>query len=517
MKEVMKATVSDYREFIKENRWVPWIVIASVLLSYGITLSGVRIGIDAETNMNDAATFLDSWYSIGRFSLVFLKNLTGLRELNPMLANILMLVTMGTYGLFADFLFFVFSGKSKSLRLFYMAFPALFLTHPCFVQQYVFSVQAFEVAFFILVCLAAVYLISLWVLYNTRNTWIPGLVLMVISFGAYQAIVAFYIAAALAIYLIYYYFHENKEPFFYLKAAVKYVLSFAAGYLVYNLCVRLVLLWQEGKGFQGEYLEGQLYWNRLSFETCIGSIKYYIRQVLFGDSVFYTRTFFFFALIFAVHLIYGWIKKRRREYLLYAAAAFLLVLSPFYLSLYQGGVILMRTQLALPFTAAFFGAACAGLVFAERRYLSAIAASVCIYFAINQGTTASRALFSAQMTYEHDKIVAQCLLTRMQALGVKQQEEQRVAMVGKYYPLMPEGAGIREETVGYSFFEWDAASDVGVSKRGTGFLTALGFPLNPATPEEYQQALVYSAGMPVWPAEGSVAKMGDVIVVKFSE
>lgn len=512
----IRETGFQLRLFLKENPLVPWITAAAVLISYGVALSGFRIGIDAEANLNDPDAFLNSWYSIGRFSLVFTKNLFGLRNLNPFTANLLMMAFMFCYGIFADFLFFLFSGNGRGMRIFYIIFPALFLTHPCYVQQYLFTVQAFEVALSTLICLGAVMCVSKWAFEEGKGYLASGLLFMVWSFGSYQAFLPFYMAAALSVYLVYYWFHDNRKQGFYLKAALRHTGAFVMGYILYILAVKAVIIWRNGFGFQGEYLEDQVLWKTSSATECIGNIKHYMRMVLFGESVFYTKTFFIFAILFALHLLYSWGKWRRKEFFLYAMAALALVLSPFYLAIYQGAGILMRSQMSLPFAAAFFGAAVSAYLCGRKRTAANGAVLIGLLLAINQGTTSSRAMFSAYMAYEQDKMTAEQLLIRMQALDGGT-AGQRVAMIGSYRPSLPVGAGIREETVGYSFFEWDYMSKLGVSKRGTGFLTSLGFPYEPATEQEYQAALLLGGNMPSWPAAGSVVRMGEIIVVKFSD
>lgn len=515
VQQEIRMLSKQYREFVSQNKFVPWIVVISVLISYGISLMGVRIGIDAEANLNDATRFLDSWYSIGRFSLVFTKNLFGMRELNIMLANILMIGMMVLYGLFADFMFYLFSDNDKRMKLFYVIFPALFLTHPCYVQQYVFTVQCFEVALIMLLCLISVYLISRWSFEGKKSFLIPGLLLMAWSFGGYQAFVPFYMSAALSVYLVYYLFHRNTEKHFFIRAALRHVTAFLAGYVVYSLMSKAVILWKEGTGFQGAYLENQVAWVTQPLDVCISGIKYYIGEVIFGKRIFYPKTFLIFAILFASYLIYLWVKEKRKDFILYALAAALLALSPFLLTFYQGMGILMRTQLSLPFVAAFFGAAVVSWVFSNKKYMAAVATTLCLLCAVNQGTTSARAWLSAQMAYEHDKLVVSQLVAQMQSLdGAK--VGQKVALIGQYNPVLPAGAGIREETIGYSFFEWDFKSELGVTKRGVGFMNALGYPYQTASLEEYAIAKAYSTAMPCWPAYGSLQKVGDLIVVKFS-
>lgn len=518
----LKELAGEYRTFIRENRWVPWIAVAAVLLSYGICLNGFRIGIDSEAILNDPKSLLDSWYSIGRYSLVFTKDLLGMRHFNPATENLLMMAFMVFYGIFADFLFWVFSGGSRKLKIFYAVFPALFLTHPCFVQQYLFTLQAFEVALGVLLTLMAVYCVSRWAFGGHKWLLAPGIFLTVWGFGSYQALVPFYMAAALAVYLIYYEFHE-EQPAFYRRAAIRHLLIFFVSFLLYELAVKAVIVLQNGFGFVGDYLEEQVLWTQHPVWVCIGNIKHYIRVVLLGQGDFYPKTFIIFALLFAARLLYCWVKKRRKAYLLYAVCALLLVLSPFYLVFYQGGGIVIRSQMTLPFAAAFFGAASAAFIARAAiglrrggRCLAGILTAVCLMLAVYQGNTSSRAVFSAYMTYENDKMTAEQLVERLQALDAVI-PGQKVAMVGQHRPYLPEGAGMREEIVGYSFFEWDHDSPVGVTKRGAGLLTTLGFPVTPVSKEEYDRAVRFSRGMTCWPDKNSVQQFGDMIVIKFSD
>lgn len=522
MKGMVQETLKEagnlwkqFLQFIKENPFVIWIVTVSVLLSYSGCLSAGRIGIDSEVHLNHSKEFLDSWYSIGRFSLVFLKNIFGMRELDPAAANLLMIMAMIMYGVFADFLFFVLSGNHPCMKVFYIIFPALFLTHPCYTQQYLFTVQSFEVAFLMLFCLLAVLFISKWAVKEGTGYLIAGIFCMVWSFGGYQAFVPFYMSAALAGYLIYFYFHREKERHFYFWVAVHHIAAFFLGYVMYLLTVKAVVFWKEGLGFQEDYLEGQLFWSENTISNCIGYIKHYIRTVVFGESVFYPKTFLLFSILFTVHVLYLWKKEKRKEYILYAAAALALVLSPFYLAFYQGGGILQRSQFSLPFVAAFFGSASAAFLFHKRKVVSIFAVLFVFLCSVNQGTTASRAIFSANMTYEHDKMLVQQLVVQMQELNASE-PGQKIAMIGKYHPFILNGTAIREETVGYSFFEWDFKGPLGVTKRGTDFMNTLGYPFQAVNEAEYALAETYSIQMPAWPDKGSVTKVGDLVIIKFS-
>ncbi len=513
----------------------PWICAAAVALSYGIALSGLRIGVDSEYNMCDPDGLLRSWYSVSRYSLVWLKNLFGMRMLNPFAENLLMMAVMTLCGIFASFAFYSFSGGSPKMKGFCAVFPLLFLTHPCYVQQYVFTLQAFEVAACMFICLAAAFCSARWACGGNWSFGAAGVLLMVFGFGGYQALVPFYMAAALGFYLIYFEFHENLENRFYLRAALCHLAAFLAGYALYTLTGYAVTRCVFGPEFEGQYLEGQILWSSHPVRECIGFMKSYIRTVLLGENEFYPGTFLPFSVFFALRLLWVWGTKRRGEFLLYALAALALALSPFYLCFYQGGGILIRSQMSLPFASAFFGASL--LFFAAgpltgtaarnearpgadtgrmRRPAALLAAAVLVVCGINQGTTSSRAMLTAHMTYEADRMTAMQIAGSLRHLGVSEAGT-HIAMLGQYHPYLPQSASIRRESVGYSLFEWDYQGPAGVSRRGAGFMRVHGLPYEAATEEEYKKAEEYGASMPCWPAAGSVALMGDVVIVKFSE
>ena len=100
----MENLQSEWGTFIRENRLTPWICAAAAALSYGVMLSGLRIGVDSEYNMYNPDALMRSWYSINRYSLVWLKNLFGMRMLNPFAENLLMIAVLTLCGIFSSFI-----------------------------------------------------------------------------------------------------------------------------------------------------------------------------------------------------------------------------------------------------------------------------------------------------------------------------------------------------------------------------------------------------------------------------
>ncbi len=511
------------------------------MLGYGVNLVSLRVGIDMEMNMYAPDKLLDSWYTIQRYSLVWLKNLFGMREFHPFTQGLGMIAVFTLCGILCAYAFSRFSGHWEKMKGFCLVFPALFLSHPCFAQQFVFTMQGFEVAVCMAATILAAYCVGFWSLMSREvcgeqvseekacgkrrsHGWLlAGIFLMVFGFGGYQALVPFYMALALGFYLVYFEFHRDMPKGFYFKAALMEAAAFLAGYILYNLVGKAVIGFTQGWNFKGNYLEGQLYWSTNAVSNCIGYIKSYMKQVLLGQGEFYSGFYLLFGALFALRLLWVWGKERRREYWLYAAAFLCLFLSPFFLAFYQGGPVLMRTQFALPVALAFFGASLM-YMFREKggeqggitAFVKPLLLGMLLIFGINQANITGKAMLSAAWTYEGDKRLACELADELHEIGAVQPET-RIAMLGQYHPDAPESAGIRWETIGYSIFEWDFAGPVGVSERGCGFMKALGIPCQAVLPEEYEPAKEFGRQMPVWPCEGSVQWMGDVVVVKFSE
>ena len=125
-------------------------------------------------------------------------------------------------------------------------------------------------------------------------------------------------------------------------------------------------------------------------------------------------------------------------------------------------------------------------------------------------------MLTAQLTYETDRETAYQLADRIWEQGAPAQGCP-VAMLGKYTPSPAVSFALREESIGYSIFEWDYNGPVGVSRRGAGFLRSHGLPFTAVPEELYAAAQALGEEMPCWPQAGSVRMMDGVAVVKFSD
>jgi hypothetical protein len=128
---------------------------------------------------------------------------------------------------------------------------------------------------------------------------------------------------------------------------------------------------------------------------------------------------------------------------------------------------------------------------------------------------AANHLFAAShLALQEDRATASRLILRFEdALSESQNTEKLKYMEVVGFLNRPATELIpKAETFGASFFEIDEGS----SMRLGYFLQTLGFPeLEPLPTDRRVQMIETANAMPVWPEKGSVAIVGDTLLIKF--
>jgi hypothetical protein len=189
-----------------------------------------------------------------------------------------------------------------------------------------------------------------------------------------------------------------------------------------------------------------------------------------------------------------------------------ILLAPFLQHPLAGGKLPYRTLLALPVAVglmALFAAETSPIRF-RNWLLVPLAALVAIQFA----WISNRQYYAGHWALERDKAVAAEIVSRIQAFHPGKRNY-LIAVIGKLEPVpSPLARFVTYSTVGASFFEWDG----GNAARIAGLLNLLSetkFAM--PHPVLYRQAFEAAVTMPSWPADGSIAPMGNVMIVKLSE
>jgi hypothetical protein len=189
-----------------------------------------------------------------------------------------------------------------------------------------------------------------------------------------------------------------------------------------------------------------------------------------------------------------------------------ILVAPFLQHPLGGGQLPYRSLVALPAAAGLVALFAAEMSPDRVRnwLLVPLAALVAIQFA----WISNRQYYAGYWALERDKAVANEIISRIQALQPGK-PEYLIAVIGKLEPVpSPLVPFVTYSTVGASFFEWDG----GNAARIAGLFNLLSeakFAM--PHPVHYRKAFEAAAAMPSWPAEGSIAPIGDVTIVKLSE
>lgn len=118
--------------------------------------------------------------------------------------------------------------------------------------------------------------------------------------------------------------------------------------------------------------------------------------------------------------------------------------------------------------------------------------------------------YYSSIVYEKDCTAAAQIMYDIQAAGMDYHEKP-VAFIGM---IAPDELPVLEScTLGGSFFSWDD----GNNSRICDFLQTRGYAVQQADGQQLAEALEQTAEMHIWPQEGGIVELEDVIVVYLSE
>lgn len=118
--------------------------------------------------------------------------------------------------------------------------------------------------------------------------------------------------------------------------------------------------------------------------------------------------------------------------------------------------------------------------------------------------------YYSSIVYEKDCSIAEEIMYDIEEKGIDYREKP-LAFIGMVAqePQPTKELGV----LGGSMFAWDEGNNL----RMTDFIQTRGYNVRAADSTQLQKALVESASMTVWPQEGSIKELDDVIVVYLSQ
>ena len=548
------------------------LTVFAVLFVYGIRLTETDLSIDTEIMLNDQREVLDSWIGIGRFGLVFTKKLFGFVRLVPFTENLMMVLALTAAGMALSFAIWDWCGRQEKFSMAWRLIPALYLSTPCFAEQFHFTLQAFPVAFAMGLAVVSVYFAEKWAWKRESLLWLLlGAVLGIWAAGTYQVLAAMLVALFAMAYFLRITESERENGF--LMAGVRSAAGFAlslAGYVILGEAVKAAT------GCYSQYVEGQMHWSE-GVRVCLHYIFNDVMRVLKSTEIFYHPWTAVVLIAFAaaagwkiIRMGGGMEKKLCAWFSLAMTAA-----APFYLTAVTGYYQPARAQMVYPLAFAFWAvyltafeirplsgrgvpartteprgvsarttesrgvparsdvpqgagtqttapqslssprAGCRRRIWAKR-----VLGLVCVILAVSQAQVTTGLFRTAAEVSRNDQLLLNRIYARVEEVADTEDMDQvMILFVGKKDPVLPHDS-LKGDTIGYSFFNWGDEL-VGVTGRiftENGLGRVLGMEYGPVNVESYENAVRDAAGRPCWPAKDSVWKVSEgVIGVKLGE
>lgn len=499
------------RDYLKRNRVLWMVFVMLTALVHGTMLFSTSIGIDTEVMMGLQDSFYESWLGIGRYGLVWIKTWMDTKLLNPVLIGILTTVIFPCVCLSWTFYFEKITGKENTVATVF--FGLILITYTIMTEQLYFKLQAVEVLLALMFTGISLFLVYDAALHSCGKErivkYVIAVLLNILDFGVYQVMVPLFIfGAAAGFFLLIYVKRERAE-----KDIFVLILSYLAVFFGSLLSNQLLAKVFFSNG--ADYLGNQIAWGKMPFGECVAIIMNHVTEIAFGTQIYYVKTFSIYGVVLLVTCMVLWIQNKGRKGNILGFLSLLLVfLAPFYMTLLCGQTPVIRSQLVMPFVVGFFAYVLFQIKIEKKWYVYLIVV-ISVFTVYLQLKYTAMLHYSDQVRYESDVRIATRIADRIDAL---EDDE-------KTYPVVFFGAHeaelnpscIKGDVIGYSFFEWDADTEpfgVQGTRRILCFMQSLGMNYGQATAEQTKKALEASRDMPVWPAQKSVQKINDVIIIK---
>lgn len=426
----MKEKLS-FRNYMGENRRTMGLLGIFVMAFFLIRLLFPTVGYDTDEWVVSPESTLRHWENLGRYSLVWMKRLTG-NGANLFLMNLATAVNVFLYTvLFLYFLNRTGGGRNWKRDL---LCGIVLVSAPIFCEQYYFTLQSAEVSFAMLLMMAAFLLTLRMLEQGSRLSAAALTALLLFVFGVYQAFVNVYVAGVLI--CLYGLNQENKgDNLRRIGAATGIFFVSLLGHLGIAYLVR-------GGTFAAEsgYLE--VVWLQEPFYMALKNIVFAVGKVVLGYGTTLNLSYAFCMFFVFLQIKRGGFAVSWKHFYLLAFLA-----SPFLLHVVTGQPLnAPRAELTLPLLCAFLFWEYYEAGRWPRRALCLIIASQLVHSQL--------LMFSDYLRNENDRAIAEKIYrdcgadenTVIVFKGVERTQENVPVLLG--------------QVIGRSFFEWTPMTDL---------------------------------------------------------
>ena len=509
-----KSNLDEFFAFVSQHKMSILFVWIFTIMIYGPWCVQNLVTFDSEGffSMADGQKWYNQWYSLGRWSLILIKDIFNVRLINPYFQITLFGLFFPASVILWWFCFYRWNHNIEP-RFGLVLFSAIYLSHPIWATQFSYRNQMESIT--ILMCLMPTALLLLTD--RMPEGRIPRVILSaavtVICFGGYQSFLFMY-SEGVILYLLFRLYHDysesNRKDFWkeILFLLVFTVFCFVAYFIIsYLLCV-----WQ-GLTYGTEYLSSQFRWGSFPAAKNIQLIAKVLYDSLVSNGPVFNCLGIIEILAGAVlicFVFHGRPQERILGFVFFAVSWAI----PFLLLLVTAFPVVYRSHFSFVLVLAFWGAVELGMLFhiLSRRCLTDIRAFLAIlilmFTIFPQVQKSTRLLYTDYMTMYNDEI--QLWIIYHQALAKGAHEGDPIVFLnGKSNYI--NGSMVELEVIGYSYFEFNG------NYGGTKIIEAMrAYGMNVSNPTDEQCDFASSVAdeMDVWPNAGGIVVQNGIIIVK---
>ena len=317
---------------------------------------------------------------------------------------------------------------------------------------------------------------------------------------------------------------QDRQRFGWLLAGVKLAAVFVIGFVLYMAAAAAV---RTLSGGSEAYVADMMHWKKDGFNVCVHWIAGELRRVFDCYYVMFRPEFGWAVLLFFISSLV-WMRCRKRPgKLWYLAAVCVFLLSPFLMTLVAGYYQPIRAHLVYPLVFASALSFLTAFLWPEegkgavrwRKGAASAAAALCLLISWSQAKDTAALFETIHQVSEQD-----ISLTReiYEKAGETAEEEGRdiedctFIFLGKREAELPSEA-LRGDVIGCSFYQWDAESPMGISRRIYDLMQTLQLPSEEPVLSRYLDSLPFAGEMTSYPEKGSIRMDEDTVIVKLSE
>lgn len=512
---MLKKETNNIKNYIIRNYKTIVGLFLLVVATYSIKIFNYNLSIDSEVTVNDVTANSIPWIVTGRWALTLMgKFLHFGGRYNPFFSNIVMTIFFTLSVVILGYTISSIFENKKSENKILILLGTIILTSPILAEMLNFTMMTAEIAIGLSIVSSSIYFTYLAVYKEFKIFYPIAILVLAFAMGIYQAFLPLYMSLAAFIFLI----DMVKNDLTLKKLLVNITKIIAIFILAYITCTLITKFLLNYYGLaESKYLTNQINWGKLSFQKIQIIISEFMHKVTFPKitSPIWNYGYaisIFISILYAITIL----KHHKKNSLLIIICLLFILISPFFIVLGTGNAVAIRTMINLPFIVSLI------VIFVteespKRKIFKYLVYISFAFIVVIQFKSTLDLFYSDYIRYEEDKELVQDIFTKIDMLDNldKNREETAVVFVGMR-SAKSTGVIAKGDSMSFSFFEWDPATELASNKRIYGLSQTLGYKYKMPTIAEVKKGKKMQNDMSIYPDKKSITIKDGIVIVRVS-